>query len=254
MPRASHEIVAATARGTAVRHRQMPRLPRASCPPGCTRVVPPARRVEPELLDSLAEEAPASRASRRDLRRINRLLGTAGWCARVLGARRRPGEGTLEIGAGGGELAPCLMGDDVLLAGLDRSRRPANWPESALWFQTDVLQFAGWAGFPVVVANLFLHHFERRDLAALGHQLGRHARLIVVSEPLRVQRTRRLFDLVCPLLRAHAVTRHDGRVSIAAGFRGAELPGLLALDPQLWRWETAETWTGSSRLIAERRR
>lgn len=232
----------------------MPAVLPNPCADGRTRKVPAVRCVRPELLDTLAEEAPESRASRRDLRRINRLLGNPAWFARVLRARRWPGEGILEIGAGAGDLAPSLAAGDAQLAGLDRTRRPADWPAAAFWFQTDVLHFSGWAGFPVVVANLFFHHFERRELALLGNQLGRHARLIVASEPLRAQRTRRLFGLVCPLIRAHAVTRHDGEVSIDAGFRAAELPELLELDPQLWRWEIEETWTGSSRLIAERRR
>lgn len=231
----------------------MPSAPERHRSSGRAHEVPAERCVQPELLDMLPQDAAESRASRRDLRTINRLLRSRTWFARVLRARRLPEEGILEIGAGAGDLAQSLDAANAPLAGLDRIRRPPDWPAHALWFQIDVLQFTGWAGFPVVVANLFFHHFDRSELAILGRQLDRHVRLIVASEPLRTQRTRRLFRLVCSLIRAHAVTRHDGHASIVAGFRGAELPGLLGLDPKRWRWEIGETWTGASRLIAERR-
>jgi hypothetical protein len=55
------------------------------------------------------------------------------------------------------------------------------------------------------------------------------------------------------LIRAHQVTRHDGRVSIAAGFRHDELPRLLHLDPAVWTWRVQETLLGACRLVAKRR-
>jgi hypothetical protein len=62
-----------------------------------------------------------------------------------------------------------------------------------------------------------------------------------------------LFSLLCILIRAHPVTRHDGRVSIAAGFRNDELPNLLRLDPAEWSWQVRESRFGACRLVAERR-
>jgi hypothetical protein len=121
------------------------------------------------------------------------------------------------------------------------------------WFQTDVLGFAEWAGFPVVVGSLFFHHFGSEQLGRIGAELSRHARVIIASEPLRARRTGRLFSLLCLLIRAHPVTRHDGRASIAAGFRQGELPHLLRLDPAEWRWRGHETRLGACRLVAERR-
>ncbi len=128
-----------------------------------------------------------------------------------------------------------------------------DWPSTALWFQTNVFRFAGWSGFPMVIGNLFFHHFEPDQLRQIGAQLSLHARVIIANEPLRQGRTTALFALICPLIRAHPVTRHDGRVSIAAGFCGDELPRLLGLDSAVWSWRVFETWRGASRLVAERR-
>ena len=211
------------------------------------------RSVQPEILDSLSPDSAAARASRRDLRLINRLLGSEAWFKGVLQDRRHSGESVLEIGAGTGELgrALCAVVPDV--AGLDLGRRPHGWPPHAPWFETDVLVFTDWADYPVVIGNLFFHHFDRPALAHLGARFNEHARVIIANEPLRQRRTMALFTLICPLIRAHPVTRHDGRVSIAAGFRLDELPLLLQLDPAVWHWRVQETWLGSCRLVAERR-
>jgi hypothetical protein len=212
------------------------------------------RLVSPELLDSLPHEAPGARRSRRDLRIINCLLGNHAWFQRTLKTRLRAGEGLLEIGSGEGGLGRELMDAGLgPVAGLDLVARPSLWPEHAPWFQTSAFAFSRWAAHPVVIGNLVFHHFKDAELAGLGAHLNRHARLIVASEPLRTRRAARFFSALCPLIQADPVTRHDGRVSIEAGFRNDELPRLLGLDAATWSWRVEETWVGSSRLVAERR-
>lgn len=210
------------------------------------------RSVRPEILDELSPDSPAAQASRRDLRIINRLQGNQAWFEGVLQDCRHTGESVLEIGAGTGELGRALGAIVPDLAGLDLVRRPMAWPQQAPWFETDVLDFTGWADYPIVIGNLFFHHFDNAGLARLGSRLNEHARVIITSDPLRVRRTTTLFSLLCPLIGAHPVTRHDGRVSITAGFRHDELPHLLQLDPTLWRCRLQETWLGSYRMVAER--
>lgn len=211
------------------------------------------RSVQPEILDRLPQDSAAARASRRDLRIINSLMGSRSWFADVLRRQHRAGEAVLEIGAGNGELGLALSALAPGLAGLDLGRRPSDWPRDAPWYETDVLRFTGWKDYPVVIANLFLHHFGPEDLARLGAQLNKHARVIIASEPYRGRRSQVLFSLLCPLIRAHPVTRHDGRVSIAAGFRHEELPRLLHLDPAVWQWWVQRSFLGSARLVAVKR-
>ena len=216
-------------------------------------MVSASRVVWPELLDELPQDSPAALNSRRDLRIINRLIGSKAWFGRVLRWRYHRGESILEIGAGTGELGQALHRITPNCAGLDLGRRPIKWPLSAPWYEMDVFAFNGWTDYPIVIGNLFFHHFDRAGLAKIGVELNKHARVIVASEPLRMRRTVRLFSLLCPLMRAHPVTRYDGHVSIAGGFRHDELPHLLGLDLGVWSWQVHETWTGSYRMVAERR-
>lgn len=211
------------------------------------------RRLQPELLDSLPDGSPAARHSRRDLRVLNRLLGSRRWFERGLKRLLHPGERVLELGAGGGEIGAGLQARGFPVDGLDRCGRPAAWDARYRWHRTDLFAFEAWSDYPVVIANLFLHHLDAPQLRWLGERLSSHARVVLTSEPLRCRLTGGLFALVCPLIGAHPVTRHDGRVSITAGFRHGELAESLGIGRDVWRWRTAHTVSGSCRFLAEKR-
>lgn len=212
-----------------------------------------SRILEPELLDSLPPESPAARRSRRDLARVNRVMGNHAWFARTVPALALPGEAALELGSGDGALALLLRAAGPPTDALDRVPAPAGWPAEARWHVADLRDFDGWAGYPVVLANLVLHHLADAELAALGATLDRHARVLVFNETLRRGRCLAVWNIAAPLGGAGPVTRHDGRVSIAAGFRDDELPLALRLSSGRWSWRVRETFLGAYRLVAVRR-
>ncbi|HYC72070.1 MAG TPA: methyltransferase domain-containing protein [Opitutaceae bacterium] len=210
------------------------------------------RTVEAELLDSLPPQAPAALRSRRDLGLINSVMGNRAWFRRVLPELTRPGERVLEIGAGDGGLARRLRPEVPHSDGLDLWPRPPDWPRTDRWHQEDVRQFRGWDAYAVVFGNLICHHFPDSTLAGLGAAIRRHARVFAASEPARGRRYQLLFSLLCPLIRAHEVTRHDGRASIAAGFADDELPRIMGFFSADWTCRVRTTPLGAYRLIALR--
>lgn len=211
------------------------------------------RRLEPELLGSLPADHLDALHRRRDLRVINRVMGNARWFRATLGARLRPGERVIELGAGTGELSQTLRAVAPLIDGIDRVPAPTAWPIPSRWHQADIEHFTGWNDYPVVMGNLILHHFTDASLRGLGAALAPHARLLVFSEPTRKRRIQRFWKIAAPLAGANPVTLHDGYVSIAAGFCADELPHSLGLDPALWNWRVTTTRLGAYRLIAQRR-
>ncbi|MBW8781561.1 MAG: hypothetical protein JF599_06710 [Verrucomicrobia bacterium] len=211
------------------------------------------RRLEPELLDSLPPYHPDAQRSRRDLCRVNRIMGNTRWFQAVLPTRVRTDERVLELGAGMGKLARALHPRLPLIDGLDLMPTPVAWPAPARWHQTDLHAFTGWNHYPTVIGNLILHHFDDDGLRTLGAALRHHARRLVFCEPTRGRHNQWIWTVAAPLGGAGHVTRHDGYVSIAAGFRGDELPRALGLDPALWCWQVRTTFLGAYRLIAERR-
>ena len=210
------------------------------------------RTLTPEILDSLPPEDPDARHSRRDLRIFNAVLGGARWIRRIVPSLLHPGERMLEIGAGTGELGASLSRPGFVPDGLDRGPRPVAWPATARWHQTDVMTFDGWSDYEVIIGNLIFHHLDAEALRTLGGRMAEHVRVIVACEPTRQRIFQRLFAVLCALVGANHVSRHDGRVSIEAGFHGDELPELLGLDPAIWRWQVKTTFRGTYRLVAQR--
>jgi hypothetical protein len=215
------------------------------------------RVVQPEILDSLPETHPDAIANRRDLRIINAVMGNYRWFKRELPPLLHTGDRVLEIGAGTGTLGLALrrslVARSVPFDGLDRWSRPGKWPADWNWHQEDLLTFGGYDNYTVLVANLILHQFDEENLHNLGSRIRQSGiRLILASEPARRRIHQRQLRLMRPL-GLNPVSRHDGHVSIAAGFQNEELPKLLGLDPDRWNVDCRDRVFGSNRMIALRK-
>jgi hypothetical protein len=212
------------------------------------------RTLQPELLDTLPVHDAEAQRSRRDLRRINRIMHSAGLIAGLL--RRHvpapPGR-ILELGAGDGTLMRALaarLGAEwpgVTVTLLDRQRlvtdetlfdiRWHGWRaevvcEDALTW----LRHAQAPHYEVTLANLFIHHFSSLEISALFSALSWRSDCFIACEPRRGNAA--LWGSRClGLLGANAVTRHDAVVSVKAGFAGEELSPLWPQVPGRWQLE-----------------
>jgi len=211
------------------------------------------RQVQPEILDTLPPNHPDALHNRRDLRLTNGIMGNHRWFARTLPPLVRTGERILEIGAGDGALGLRLAARGVPVDGLDLWPRPGAWPAARAWHRTDLLKFGGFADYEVIIGNLIFHQFPADQLAALGRQLVRTARVIVACEPMRRRVSQVVFARLAPLLGANAVSLHDAHVSIAAGFCERELPEMLGLDASRWEVRCSTRPLGAYRMVAVRR-
>ena len=194
-----------------------------------------ARVLEPEWLDELPHEDPRAMRSRRDLTRVNALMGNVAIVAGELGRSGRL-RSIAEIGAGDGSFMRTVVRKlglrDVDLHLVDRQPLGTVTADVFDWL-------AHGPRIDAIVANLFLHHF---DDAALGRMLAlvaQRTKVFVACEPRRSSFAlggARLLGLVG----CNDVTRHDAVVSVRAGFAGHEITTL---------WPTASAWT-----LDERRR
>lgn len=212
------------------------------------------RQLEPEWLDALPPADPLAVRSRADLRRINALMGNAAIVAQALKATLPgPPAHIVDLGAGDGaflaQLAERLGADwrgvrAVLLDRQDTVTARSLARLSGCGWQPEIVTApaAAWlaeqpAGtLDVVVANLFLHHFSEATLATLLRLLAAKARWVVACEPRR-SAAAAVGSRLLGLLGCTAVTRHDARVSVRAGFTGHELgapwPGrVVAEEPR----------------------
>ena len=218
------------------------------------------RVVSHEILDELAPGDPRAQRSRRDLRRINRFMGTRAIMIRGMQtamARRAdaPALRVLELGAGDGSLMLSIARKmsrswpAVDVTFLDRQplidaaacAAFARLRWSAYTLTVDVLDWARASAtsdpsgrWDLIVTNLFLHHFDALQLSGLLAAIAARCDVFVACEPRRT---------LLPLLGSHLmgaigasrVTRHDAMLSVQAGFRDTELSSAWSSDHGRWR-------------------
>ena len=210
------------------------------------------RVVIPELLDHLPAADPQAMRSRRDLRRINFLMGNERWVCRTL--QKFPAaaaRGIVETGAGDGRLCGKLAAlfPQAPVSAYDLAPAPADLHPQVAWQRGDLLEIPPPDAGGVAVANLFLHHFEGAALAALGRWF-RGFEVLIFNEPDRARLPHLLGATLHPWI--NRVTRHDMHVSIRAGFAAGEISALLGLDNSRWALRESSTWRGSRRVVAWR--
>lgn len=212
------------------------------------------RVVLPELLDGLDPADPAAQHSRRDLQRVHRVMGTRGTVLRALRAmpiaraRILPLR-VLELGAGDGSLmlgvarALSARWPAVSLTLIDRqpllSQATVDDYAALGWsVRTQVADVNDWASgdalaylprtvprWDLIVANLFLHHFQTAQLRALMAAIATRSENFFACEPRRALLAWAGSHLV-GALGANQVTREDAVLSVHAGFNGEELSAL----------------------------
>jgi len=212
------------------------------------------RVLTPEILDELPSDDPAAIRSRRDLQRINSVMGNYRWIARKMVNHADEVSHWIELGAGDGGLARHVS--NIPVTGLDFAPRPAIWPKNWDWESGDLFQtlpnLADKSETIGVIANLFLHHFTDEQLEILGDLLGEKTAILIFSEPARhwIHQTQGI--LAHPFI--NHVTKHDMHVSIEAGFRGAELAETMLLSRNFEVVKTSHQFFGAYRVVAKRLR
>lgn len=210
------------------------------------------RTIELEWLDELAPDDPRAMRSRRDMRRINALMMNSTLVARELRCvfPGKPPRAIAEIGAGDGTFMLRVAGKisaqwhamDVVLVDQQSLFSPATsekfvamgWKAQAV--TADAFAWLAQPAepiFDVIVANLFLHHFDAPRLAELLSLVAQRTRVLIACEPQRSGRAL-LGSYWLGVVGCNDVSRHDAVVSVRAGFRNQELSGL---------WPAGTAWT-----------
>lgn len=188
--------------------------------------------------------------SRRDLVRLNAVMRQPALMARALAAFPAP-KVLADLGGGDGRF---------LLAVARRLHR--RWPgvRAVICDRQDILADETRAAFAalgwrcelrrgdifetmpqadIVMANLFLHHFQDDMLACLLAQAAQAAPGFAACEPRR-GRFALMGAKMSWALGCNGVTRHDAAASVRAGFRDLELAALWPQDAPGRRWRLTE--------------
>lgn len=219
--------------------------------------MPFQREVLPELLDELPPQDPRAVRSRQDLQRVNAWMNHPRLVASVLQhyCARAP-KRIVDLGGGDGTLMLRVARESpsawtgVELTVVDRqqlisadTRAEFAWRGwSATARAVDVFDWLAESAdrVDVIVANLFLHHFETERLRELLLRISRRTDLFVACDPRRFRWSAAARGLLW-IIGCNEVTRHDGEISVRAGFRDGEL---TALWPAAGAWNIEERAAG----------
>jgi hypothetical protein len=179
-----------------------------------------------EILDR-ADDATAAR-NLRDLERIHQLLGGA----RIVAARMREVASreerisVLDAGAAGGWLGRSLKREfpRAGVTSLDVSERNLRMG-SGVRVAADLARapFRD-ASFDVVVACLFLHHFDDEGAARMLKRMAALSRrAVIVVDLWRLRAAHAFLPATRGLFGWSEITVHDGQRSVEAGFTAGEL-------------------------------
>lgn len=199
-------------------------------------MITPARRRGFEHLDDPSTHPALRERSLRDVRRANTVLGGAN---AVLAEVRRllPSLGAratlLDVGTGLADIplrARTLAqraGVRLIAVGLDEAASlvavSARVLDGSVCGDARQLPFAT-ASIDVVTCSQVLHHFDDHEIALVLREMNRVARRVVIVSDLRRSWVAVSgFWLVAWLLGFHAVSRHDGVVSVLRGFTDGDL-------------------------------
>ena len=225
------------------------------------------RNVQPEILDTLPRADPRAVRSRQDLRRVNGWMRNHVLMADVLRKVLNgctPGQ-IAELGAGDGDflfrvaqkVSPSWPDMTARLVDFQECVMPATLVDfAALGWRAEIIvaDVFDWlktlAVGEILIANLFLHHFEDAQLAELLRLISQRAKVFIAIEPQRAPWplfcSRQLWAIGC-----NDVTRHDAAVSVRAGFSSQELSALWP-EPQHWRLTERRAGIFSHLFIAQK--
>jgi SAM-dependent methyltransferase len=232
------------------------------------------RSITPEILDHLRSDDPRAIRSRKDLQRVNRMMGNAQFQAASI-IRLFAGKKSvriLEIGCGDGTFMLEVLkianksglkatGEVFLLDMQEivsettiKNFAESGWSAAAI--KADLFQWlriAATERFDLIACNLFLHHFHPEALRKIFAAAAACADAFFCTEPRR-----NLFCLGVTqclwLIGCNDVTRHDAPVSIHAGFNQQELQQLWPESRKAeWKFEEKKCglfthWFGVSKL------
>ena len=227
------------------------------------------RTVEAEWLDELPADDPGALGSRRDLKRLNWLMGNTGVLCNTLATAKdcQMPKRIVELGAGDGtfllgvakHFAPRWPGVEATLvdckdAVAEKTRSDfaaLGWNvRSATMDVFDWLRMSNGAPADTMIANLFLHQFSMRDLAELLQLIARRTNLFAACEPRRAKIPFALSRMV-GFIGCNTVTQHDAPKSVRAGFTGSEISELWPKKSG-WRLQERNANIFSHIFLAER--
>ena len=216
------------------------------------------RVLEAELLDALPAMDERAQHSRRDLRKLNWIMGHRRHMVSMM--RSADFDTLIDVGTGDGQFALAVaqsLNRPCRLIFVDQQRVPGAPADLIVSDVMSSLRSFESRPRTALMANLFLHHLTDDLLREMFLEASRKVDGFFACEPRR-SRWSLMATRLLPLIGCNAVTRHDAAASIRAGFLGQELSPLWpqeqsrAREQAGWKLKEYEAGFASHCFMASR--
>lgn len=225
------------------------------------------RSEEPEVMDEFHLQGTQMQLLLTDLNLVNKWLGgfrlTLDGISELMEGRDITSPVTIiDLGCGDGEMLRQIArfaemkGYRVNLIGIDANahilaeaqKRSHEFPDINFRKMDVFSEELHTIPFDIALCTLFLHHFNNNDIVCLLQRLSERAGMGIVINDLHRSRTAfGLFRLISRIFLVTPVSRRDGLVSIARGFKKKELvhlsENIRGMNSRIrWKWAFRFEW------------
>ncbi|WP_124980435.1 methyltransferase domain-containing protein [Nonlabens xiamenensis] len=142
-----------------------------------------------------------------------------------------------------------FTGLDIAAASIEQARRMSPRDARLRFRESDIHQLREeHLGCDIMISSLTMHHFDEEQILSFLAQFKRlTSKAIIINDLHRHAVAYYLFKYLSPIFIRNEISRHDGLVSIASGFKKADFKRYAdflncTTDRLTWKWSFRYIW------------
>ncbi|MFT6799935.1 MAG: 2-polyprenyl-3-methyl-5-hydroxy-6-metoxy-1,4-benzoquinol methylase [Nonlabens sp.] len=222
------------------------------------------RNTDPEWMDDPKLDEVTLQHAVDDINTVNNLLGGFKFMLQAVKKEvsKHPDQALVIVDAGCGDgemlryLEAHLIREDISFLGLDFAARSIEKAcdkskgLSRLSFrERDILQInPSELQCDILISSLTMHHFDDAEIVSFLSKFKQITTKSIIINDLHRHRIAFLFfKYISPIFIKHEISKHDGLISIASGFKGRDFKKYAAAigtknDRWTWKWSFRFIW------------
>jgi SAM-dependent methyltransferase len=223
------------------------------------------RNTDPEMMDDPSIDAVSLQQAVEDVNMVNRWLDgfkfTLQAIKKVMQDNPRSHYRILDLGCGDGAMLRYLsrhltdvsvefIGMDLSGQSIKKAAEKSRGDERLSFRESDILKIPNQqASCDILLCTLTLHHFDDSQIPVFLKRFIEISSLAVIINDLHRHRIAYLlFKYLSPIFIKHPISRHDGLISIASGFKEVDFKRYaqqigVQRDRLKWKWSFRYIWT-----------
>jgi SAM-dependent methyltransferase len=222
------------------------------------------RNNDPEWMDDPKLDEVTLQNAVDDINTVNNLLGGFKFMLQAVKKEvsKYPDQALVivDAGCGDGEMLRYLeahlnrenisfLGLDFAARSIDKARHKSKGLSRLSFRESDILQInPAELQCDILISSLTMHHFDDEEIVSFLSKFKEITTKCIIINDLHRHRIAFLFfKYISPIFIKHEISKHDGLISIASGFKGRDFKKYAAAigitnDRWTWKWSFRFIW------------